>query len=342
MKKLIPTLAAGALVLVACSQNKYTVEYSTPSDLKGDTVVIVDPMTGDTIVSAIAGDSTVVFSGTIEQPRLGYIVAGGYPMAQVVIEPGNITFDSKSGLPQGTKFNDAYKDYVMQAVEKTETLRPKLAEEQSRDSVFQNVFIPDAVKFIQDNSGSPYNVLIFGTLADYMDVKALKSCAEADTVIGNNPDTQRMIKVAEAKLATGTGADFIDVEVPQADGSTVKLSDYVKPGKYTIVDFWASWCGPCRNEIPTLISLYNKYKNAGLEVVGVAVWDQPEETAKTVEEFKIPYPIVKGVKDNTSVTDTYGVMAIPTIIVIDPQGKIVARDLRGEALAAKMAQLLGK
>ncbi len=342
MKKLISTLALGALVLVSCSNNKYTVELSTPAEVKGDTMAIVDPMNGDTIVTAIAGDSTVVFTGTIEQPRLGYVVAGGYPMAQLVVEPGTITFDKGTGLPHGTKFNDSYSAYIQKTMELVEANRALLENEQSRDSIFQAVFIPDAVKFIQDNSGSPYNIMVFGPMADQMDIKDLKICAEADTMIGNNPDTQRMIKTAEAKVATGVGKKFVDVNVEQADGALVKLSQYVKPGQYTIIDFWASWCGPCRAEIPTLISLYNKYKSAGLEVVGVAVWDQPEETTKAVEELGIPYPIIKGKKDNTVVTDAYGVMAIPTILVIDPQGKIVARDLRGAALEAKIAELLSK
>lgn len=80
--------------------------------------------------------------------------------------------------------------------------------------------------------------------------------------------------------ATAIGQKFTDFSGKAVDGSEVSLSDYVGKGTYALVDFWASWCGPCRAESPHVAQLYNEYKDKGLTVLGVAVWDKPEHTKK--------------------------------------------------------------
>ena len=129
---------------------------------------------------------------------------------------------------------------------------------------------------------------------------------------------------------------FTDFEA-EYEGKVQKLSDYVGKGNYVLVDFWASWCGPCRAEIPNLIAAYNKYKAKGLVVLGVATWDKPEDTLKAIEEDKIPYPQIMNAQKAGS--DAYGIEGIPQIILFGPDGTIVARDLRGEAIEAKLAEI---
>lgn len=150
---------------------------------------------------------------------------------------------------------------------------------------------------------------------------------------------KRQAEYAERMKETAEGMMFTDFEV-EYDGKIQKLSDYVGKGKYVLVDFWASWCGPCRAEIPNLINVYNKYKGKKFEVLGVATWDEPDDTKKAIEELEIPYPQIMNAQKIGS--DIYGIMGIPQIILFGPDGTILKRDLRGQHIEEEINKVLGK
>jgi thiol-disulfide isomerase/thioredoxin len=132
------------------------------------------------------------------------------------------------------------------------------------------------------------------------------------------------------------GDMFKDFAV-EYEGKTTRLSDYVGKGKYVLVDFWASWCGPCRAEIPNLIKVYEQYKEKGLLVLGVAVNDKPEDTLKAIEKDKITYPQILNSQDIAA--ETYDFSSIPTIYLFGPDGRVVAHGLRGNDINKKLAEI---
>jgi thiol-disulfide isomerase/thioredoxin len=140
--------------------------------------------------------------------------------------------------------------------------------------------------------------------------------------------------------STQEGAMFTDFEAVQPDGSVAKLSDYVGKGKYILVDFWASWCGPCKREIPNIKAAWNKYKGDKFDVLSVAVWDKPEDTAKAAEEHGVVWNQI--VNAQKTPTDIYGIEGIPHLILFGPDGTIVKRGdaLRGEGLDAFLSSIL--
>ena len=141
----------------------------------------------------------------------------------------------------------------------------------------------------------------------------------------------------EAASKSACGQMFTDFQ-SEYNGKTYKLSDYVGRGKYVLVDFWASWCGPCKAEIPNLIKVYNQYKGDKFEVLGVATWDEPKATLKAIEQMQIPYPQILNAQRAGS--DAYGITGIPQIILFGPDGTILKRDLRGEQIEATIKELL--
>ncbi len=140
---------------------------------------------------------------------------------------------------------------------------------------------------------------------------------------------------------TGVGAQFTDFSMPDPKGKMISVSDYVKKNKYTLIDFWASWCGPCRAEMPTVVKAYDLYHAKGFEVVGVSLDNNKEAWIKAIDQLKMPWPHISDIKGwGCAGAALYNVKGIPANVLIDQQGKIVAKNLRGQDLLDKMAELL--
>ena len=134
------------------------------------------------------------------------------------------------------------------------------------------------------------------------------------------------------------GQPFIDFTLQTIDGKEINLGEVIKNNKVTLVDFWASWCGPCRNENPNVVAAYNKFHNKGLEIVGVSVDKNEKSWLKAVEEDGLPWTQLRDT--DSEVAQDYVIVYIPSNFIFDQNGVIVAKNLRGEELEAKLAELL--
>ncbi len=147
-------------------------------------------------------------------------------------------------------------------------------------------------------------------------------------------EEQKKRQVMDAKIKIGER--FPDAKVKDNAGEIKQLSDYVGKGKYVLIDFWASWCGPCRNEMPNVKAAYEKYASKGFEVISISI-DKKQKPWKTaIEELGMNWTQVL----NVDAADIYGIYAIPKTFLIDPEGIVVAKDLRSKKLEKTLLNLL--
>ncbi len=143
--------------------------------------------------------------------------------------------------------------------------------------------------------------------------------------------------IVKGQVAPGKMAP--EISLPGVKGNIIKLSDF--KGKVVLLDFWASWCGPCRASIPSVIKLYKKYKALGFEVFGVSIDTKNKEWQKAIAQDKINYTQVIDIGGFYSPTaEKYGIDQIPTSFLLDKTGKLIAVDLEGEELENKLKELL--
>lgn len=353
MKKLLFACFA-VLLMAACGpKNHYSIEgVVADPEAEGATIYIFG--NGHTpLDSVVITNGAFAFEGTVEEAFCGRIAGRNDQhtwgcQTFVVIEPGKIHVDIDNDIASGTRLNDAYNAVVekhglkaimekgykmMEGMETADSLSQRVMREEFnkyRDEVYQPCYVAVMHDLIDGQSDNVLGLYAAKTLAQYglITVADLEQkMADPNSLFAKDSIMQVVLANLRNLDATSAGHHFVDFECIQPTGEMGHLSDVIA-GKLALVDFWASWCSPCREEISTnLIRLSKQYAKQGLLVVGVDVWDQIDKHAAAVEQLGIPYPQV--IDTTRNATNLYGIQGIPEIMLIAPDGTIIARDLRG-------------
>lgn len=332
-------LVAGLTMLASCGQkdkNTYTVTANLDEQANGLTAYIINFDNDEKIDSTVVTDGVAQFSGELQAPVMARLIVDGKRAGTFVLEADSITIANReiNGGELNGKIND-YNKAQMEIIEEFRNIPDSLKEAQYES--FQNRISELGKKAIAENSNTPVGYYIFLQNAGDM------SLEEIDAVIAKAPSLGEYKRIANIKQTlvnrdeTSVGKKFKDFEVVYND-STYRLSDYVGKGKYVLVDFWASWCGPCIRQTAVIKEILKEYGPKGLEVLGVAVWDKPEDTLEGIKAHKLPWTNI--INAQNIPTDLYGISGIPCIILFSPDGTILSRDKQGDELKMDVASAM--
>ena len=343
--------AKGKVTKVTITQPKagnYRIDGMAPADANGQWVYLYKPSgQGASDSVQIANGRFTLERAVAEDGLIAHLVIPRSYNLSFIPEEGIIKADLAAIAATGTALNDlhAQKAKVREALE-TET-RGRLkairadknlddkAKEEAQEKIvneFYGKIKPLAEADLKEHSNDAIGLIALQTLLGMEDVNVAKAEAllqQAGDRLRAEESITKMVTRLRRVEATQAGAQFVDFEGVDDANKAVRLSDYVGKGHYVLVDFWASWCGPCRREIGHLKKVRDAYTDKGIVILGTVVWDEMEDHLKAMKELEITWPQIF---NKTEATELYGIAGIPQIILFDPAGKIVARDLRGEEI----------
>ncbi len=370
MKKVI-ILIVTCLVALGCSKTEkdsYFVNVSLKGIADGKKVFLKKLNEKSRFVnidtSAVEFES-VFFEGKSPTPELHYIVIDGIQgNIPVVLEEGSIAVEAYKdsiGLSKvsGTISNEEFAAYLtetrklnkeIQALQNSfraatqrqdanaiNELRQSFKEVQDKGKQFE-------LDFVEQNPNSYVAMLVLERILDTKaqpTVRLKELYAKIPERLKASQNGKSLGDKFEALGATDVGMIAPNFTGKTPEGSDIALNDVIGE-KVTVVDFWASWCKPCRVENPSIVKMYNKYHEQGLNILGVSLDNNQDKWTKAIEEDKLNWSHISNLGGwRDPIAKKYNVNAIPQTFILDENGAIVAKDLRGAALQKKVRELLG-
>ena len=283
----------------------------------------------------------------------------------------NVAEGTMSGSALNTKLSEcgkrnqtAYTEYYS-LIEEMESMSENISEEKATEMMAKyrkaiNKYADFFVGMLEENKDNLIPVAFVEHLPSVVSAadnwnkalgeQKLDEILASNAAIANHPyviDMKRRMAAADAQRLAASqrqrsfvGQKFRDLEEPDKDGVMHKLSEYVGRGNWVLVDFWASWCGPCKAEMPNVVAAYKKYHPKGFDIVGLSFDREKDPWIRAIREWDMPWIHLSDLKYwDTRAREVYNVDGIPDNLLIDPQGIIVARGLRGDALDARLAEI---
>lgn len=324
MKKILYLLVLAA-ALVSCGKTAYTIDGIFTTD-DGTEVYLIDLDRGDTLAVTTVQNGRFSFSGDVKEPCFVY-VGREKTRVSLILEPGNVTADIDERTTGGTPLTDAYNAFH------------KRFYAYKREQRAEKAALTDSVV-----KANPDNLLGAVALEDlaHADTSAFLALYR-QTVTDRVRDfylVRKAYDAIELQNQTAPGRMFTDYTVVggNPDGTDVKLSDYVGQGKYILLDHWASWCGPCKAEMPYIKKTWEAFAGDRFDVVSVAVSDKRDDTVAALARLDLPWHQILDAQKIPSAL--YGVNAIPHLILFAPDGTILKRGLRGDQIYETVSEIL--
>lgn len=329
-KRFITAALACAALATAQAGDPYKVQAPMPADADGAMAYIVNFDTGEKFDSTLVADNMAVFKGEMDEPFMARLIVDGGRFAQFIMEPGSIAVNGETRSAFGSPLNDRLREATDDLGKYAAEFRA--ATDETQQQAIYDRYLARVEELVQANIDNPIGYRLFMEQAYDMEPAELEAYLEKNPSLKKYQRVTKLVEMNHRRATTGEGSHFVDFEV-----GGKHLSDYVgRDGKYLLVDYFASWCGPCKQQIKVLKEIYDEYKGKNLEILGVAVWDEPDDTRRAIDEEQIPWDCI--INAGSVPTDLYGISGIPCIMLIAPDGTIVSRDKQSDDLKADVAK----
>jgi thiol-disulfide isomerase/thioredoxin len=348
---------------MACKQdaNRFTLT-GTGISVTGDIYVydVAENKPVDTI--KVSGGNFVYIREITDDPQLLLITDNVTMMRYLIAEKGNLTLVGDTGLIKGAPLNNRMADLIetyKNAGEEFEEKKSALiesADEEGKDWTEEQILelqnldeeqsakVADAVKkFYEKDKSSVLGIFELTLLQGLVPEEEFISLYEqSGDMVKNFPPFIRLFEVKANMKKTKVGAVYVDLQGinPSDTTQTIRLSDFAGKDKYVLLDFWASWCGPCKKAMPDIKLLNDKYSDKGLEVIGIVVSDNIENHLQAAEALKVTWTQI--FDNKKEFIPLYGIEGIPTLILLDKDGTILVRTHEKYEVIEKIQDLLGK
>ncbi len=324
---------AALAAATAAYAGDYKVTVPLGSEDEGAMAYLVNYDTGANIDSVLVEDTTAVFAGKVDVPVLARVIVDGNRRGQFVLEEGTYTFRRGEVVQTPLNIKNAeVAEMIQDGIAQVRAEADEAAQEKKYGELLARI---DST--MRANIDNIIGYSLFLELAYDMEPSEAEALVEQHPSMKQYKRVRKLLDANRAKAETQPGGMFRDFEISY-DGVTHRLSDVVGRGQYVLVDFWASWCGPCIRQTAVIKDLYNELKDKGLRVLGVAVWDEPDNTLKAIKDHDLPWEC--WLNGQNVPTDAYGISGIPCIILFGPDGKILSRDKQDDALKADVRAAL--
>lgn len=353
-------MAMAALMMAACqSENAYTIVGTFDAAGEGDSISLqlVEGRKLVDLQKVPVVNGKFEFKGVADSVQIAAITMGD-AFCQFFLEPGQIKVDLKLGqmtYALGTPNNNAYESFMsdMKALEDEyaeiaqNAQNPELSEAQRQEvkelmANFEAKYYQAVKNSIADNVGNDFG--LYNLCNSYYYYTPEELAPVLDGYLAAFPTNARLLQIKkhnDISLETAVGQQFKDFEMADVEGNMHKLSEYVAANKVTLVDFWASWCGPCRAEMPAVKAAYEAYKAKGFGIVGISLDNNKEAWTAAIKNLGANWAHLSDLKGwQCEGAKLYGVNSIPATVLVAQDGTILARNVRGEAIKEKLAEIL--
>ena len=357
MKRLLISAVLLTLTLALHAQKKFTIQGTAPATVKTLALFNLDGRRSQVAeIPVTAGKFSYVY--TKGQDRQLLALADEEAYVPFFIEDSKVVIDwEKRRITEGSANNenisfidnlfDAMNEAVMAKINEFRVLDATAKEEAQMKKAYGESEIKQMnehkISTLLEKKDSPVCLPFLADLMYDMDYETLSQFVNKDYITYDYPCMKKVIRYYEALAKKRPGLQYTDLAFNDPDGNEHKLSEWVGKHKLVLIDFWASWCGPCRKEMPYVVESYQKFHDKGYEIIGVSFDKDGNAWKQAIQQLGMTWPQLSDLKYwECAAAEPYGVMSIPSNVLVDQNGTIVASDLRGNNLIKKVKELLEK